>query len=116
VWARRTESGDFRIGLTHRPRSFLGDILHVELPAAGIEVAADEPIGLVESSCAVFEVVSPVAGVIVEVNPAIESSPEKVSSDPLGEGWLIAVRPHSPGETDALLSGDAYDLLVGDEP
>ncbi len=116
MWACRTESGDVRIGLTHRPGAYLGDVLHAELPGVRIEVAAGEPIGLVESSSAVCEIVSPVSGTVVDVNPAAESSPEKISSDPYGEGWLIAVRPTAPSELDALLSSADYDSLPGDEP
>lgn len=115
MWARRTESGDVRIGLTHRPGAYLGDVLHAELPAVQIDVAAGEPIGLVESSSAVCEVVSPVSGTVVDVNPAAESSPEKISSDPYGEGWLIDIRPLSPSEMDALLTSADYDRLPGDD-
>lgn len=109
------ESWTVRLGLTHVPGSYLGDAVYVELPAPRTEVAAGEPVGLIESSSAVCEVIAPVAGIVVEVNPAAESSPETITADPYGEGWLLALSPADPSWRDALLGSEEYDRLSGEE-
>jgi len=113
VWAHLDGAGLVRVGLTHVPGSYLGDAVYVELPPVGTEVASGEPIGLVESSSAVCEVVTPVSGDIVGINPAAEHSPETITADPYGEGWLLAVRPADPAELESLLTGEEYDRLAG---
>ena len=114
MWARREGEELVRVGLTHVPGGYLGDAVYVELPPAGTEVAAGEPIGLVESSSAVCEVVTPVSGAIVEINPAVELSPETITADPYGEGWLLVLRPANPEELDSLLDPEAYAPLAGE--
>ena len=103
------------MGLTHVSAAYLGDAVYVELPPLQAEVATGEPVGLVESSSGVCEVIAPVSGIVVGINPAAEQSPETITSDPYGEGWLLAVRPSAPAELDALLDNREYDLLAGEE-
>ena len=103
------------MGLTHVHASYLGDAVYVELPPLNAEVASGEPVGLVESASAVCEVVAPVSGVIVEINPAAEGSPETITSDPYGQGWLLILRPTAPAELESLLAGEEYDRLAGEE-
>ncbi|MBI5576173.1 MAG: glycine cleavage system protein GcvH [Deltaproteobacteria bacterium] len=114
VWARREGADLVRVGLTHVPGSYLGDAVYVELPPPGTEIASGEPIGLVESSSAVCEVVSPVSGSVVEINPVAEQSPETITADPYGGGWLLVVRPADSAGTDSLLSPEAYDNIAGE--
>ena len=104
-----------RVGFTHVPCAFLGDVVYVELPAPGTDVLAGEPIGLVESSSAVCEVHSPLTGIVVESNPALEISPDRITSDPYGGGWLLALRPSDPAEVDVLLDADAYSRIAADD-
>jgi len=108
-------TGDVRSGLTHVPGVFLGDVVSVELPLPRTEVSAGEPIGLVESTTTVFELLSPLSGIVVAVNPAAESAPRKVMEDPYGEGWLLSIRPSARGELDALLTAEEYALFAGGE-
>ncbi len=108
----RELSGDVRVGLTHVPGVFLGDAVSVELPPRQTEVAAGEPIGLVESSFTVFELVSPITGTVIEVNSEAESVPRRVTDDPYGEGWLLTIRPSDPGEADSLLAREEYERCV----
>jgi len=114
VWAMPGTGGIVRVGLTHVPRAFLGDAVFVELPPLETEVSAGEPIGLVESSFTVFEIVSPLSGSVVEVNPAVESVPRKVTNDPYGEGWLLTIRLSEPGEAGTLLDRGEYERGVGE--
>ncbi len=115
AWAMRGAQGDVRSGLTHVPGAFLGDVVSVELPPLRAEVSAGEPIGLVESSTTVFELLSPLSGIVVGVNPAAGSAPRKVTEDPYGEGWLLSIRPSAPGELEELLTAGEYARFVGEE-
>jgi glycine cleavage system H protein len=115
VWAVRGEQGDVRSGLTHVPGLFLGDVVSAELPPPRTEVGAGEPIGLVESSSTVFELLSPVTGTVVEINPDIESAPQRATKDPYGSGWLLTIRPADPRELDDLLSAGEYRRFSGEE-
>ena len=114
VWAWRGELGDVRAGLTHVPGAFLGDVVSVELPPPRTEVSAGEPIGLVESSSTVFELFSPLSGLVVDVNAEIEAAPRKVTEDPYGEGWLLSIRPSDPTELDGLLGAEEYERFAGE--
>ncbi len=114
VWALRGDLGDVRSGLTHVPGVFLGDAVSVDLPSPRTEIFAGEPIGLVESSSTVFEFLSPLTGIVVDVNPEAEGAPQKVTKDPYGDGWLLTIRPSAPEELDALLSAEEYVRFVGE--
>jgi glycine cleavage system H protein len=114
VWAQRGELGDVRAGLTHVPGTFLGDVVSVELPPPRTEVSAGEPIGLVESSSTVFELLSPISGTVVDVNGDAGAVPRKVTEDPYGEGWLLSIRPADPGELDGLLGPEEYERFAGE--
>jgi glycine cleavage system H protein len=105
--------GDVRSGLTHMPGAFLGDVVSVELPPLRTEVTAGEPIGLVESTTTVFELLSPLTGIVVAVNAETESSPRKVTEDPYGEGWLLSIRPAVLEEFEGLLTAEEYVRYAG---
>lgn len=98
------------VGVTDYAQASLGDIVFVELPAEGGEIAAATVVGEIESTKSVGELHTPVGGVVVAANQAVVDSPELVNSDPYGEGWLIKVRFTS---LPALLSAAAYDELTG---
>ena len=114
VWVQRGERGDVRAGLAHVPGAFLGDVVSVELPPPGTEVSAGEPIGLVESSSTVFELLSPISGTVVDVNGDAGAAPRKVTEDPYGEGWLLSIRPADPVEFDSLLGPEEYERFSGE--
>jgi len=103
-----------RAGLTHVPGAFLGDVVSVELPPPRTEISVGEPIGLVESSSTVFELLSPLSGFVVEVNPETGSAPRKVTEDPYGEGWLLTIRPSDPQEIEGLLGAEEYERFAGE--
>ncbi len=114
AWALPDSQGDVRSGMTHVPGAFLGEIVSVELPPVRTEVSAGEPIGIVESITTVFELLSPVSGTVVAVNPQAETAPRKVTGDPYGEGWLLSIRPAAREELDALLTAEEYLRFVGE--
>ncbi len=107
--------GDVRTGLTHVPGGFLGAVVSVELPPPQTEVSAGEPIGLVESTTTVFELLSPISGIVVAVNSETESAPRKVTEDPYGQGWLLSIRPSAGEEIDGLLTAEEYAGFAGGE-
>jgi len=97
------------IGITDYAQNSLGDVVYVELPKAGDEFAANEPFGSVESVKAVSEVFMPIAGAIVAINEALADAPDRVNTDPYGEGWMIRIRMANPGEVDSLLTAAEYE-------
>jgi glycine cleavage system H protein len=105
----RVEGDQAIIGITDYAQNSLGDVVYVELPKAGEKFAASEPFGSVESVKAVSEVFTPITGSIVAMNDSLADEPEKVNSDPYGEGWMIRMRMDNPGEVDSLLSAAEYE-------
>jgi glycine cleavage system H protein len=115
MWALSVRCGDVRVGFTHVPCSYLGDVVFVELPSPGTDVRAGEPIGLVESSAAVCGIVAPVSGIVVDVNPVLVEAPDKITADPFDGGWLLAIRPSDPAELQVLLSSEEYNRFFPSE-
>jgi len=103
-----------RVGITDHAQDALGDIVFIQLPEVGEEVAPGSAIGEVESTKSVSDFYSPVTGVVTAVNTALETSPETVNSDPYGDGWLVEVAvPGTDGDPTAdLLDAAAYQALV----
>jgi glycine cleavage system H protein len=103
------------VGITDYAQDSLGDVVYVELPKAGEKFAANESFGSVESVKAVSEVFSPVSGEIAEANDSLTDEPEKVNTDPYGDGWMIRVKMSAAGEVDSLLTAAEYeDFTKGD--
>ena len=100
------------IGISDFAQSALGDVVYVTLPAVGDEVTAGENFGEVESVKAVSGLVSPVSGVICEVNEALEDAPESLNEDPYG-AWIIKVE-NVTGEEE-LLDAAAYEAHCAEE-
>jgi glycine cleavage system H protein len=103
------------VGITHYAQAELGDIVYVELPAAGAAVVAGEPFGTVESVKAVSELFAPASGVVSEVNAALQTSPETVNRDPYGDGWMIRIRLAEGGPAPGLMTATEYRRYVEDE-
>ena len=110
-WARQAD-GVVRVGITDYAQDALGDVVFVELPKVGTEVAAGATLGEVESTKSVSEIYAPVAGTVVAVNDALASSPELVNSDPYGDGWLCEISTAASTDFDGLLDADAYRALT----
>ena len=107
------ESGDEgQVGLTDYAQTQLGDIVYLDLPEPGTQVAQSEKIGEIESVKAVSDLFSPASGKILEVNRATIDEPGLVNKDPYGKGWLVTLELSNPSELDALMNSDEYDKLV----
>jgi len=100
------------IGISSFAQDQLGEVVYVDLPAAGDAVSAGDTFGEIESVKSVSELFAPVTGEIVEVNDALSDSPETVNQDPHGEGWMIKVRMDDASEVDGLMSAEEYDAFV----
>jgi glycine cleavage system H protein len=112
-WAK-VEGTRVRVGITKFAADRLSDVVYVELPKVGSEVAFMQTFGVVESVKAVSDLYSPVSGKVVEINQALVEKPEVINTDPYGEAWMIVVEPRDPGELKRLLDADAYMALIGE--
>lgn len=111
-WARMEDSGALVVGLTDHAQEQLGDLVYVDAPEVGASFSAGEVCAVVESVKAASDVYSPVVGEVVAVNERIKDSPELISQDPYGEGWLFEIRPEDPAEWEDLLDPDQYEELL----
>ncbi len=105
----KVEGTEALIGLTDYAQGELGDIVFVELPAEGTHVSAGDVLTTVESVKSVSEVYAPVAGDVVDVNAALEDSPDLINSDPYGDGWMVRVKLEDMSSLDGLMTADAYE-------
>jgi glycine cleavage system H protein len=110
-WAR-ADGGRVRIGITDYAQDALGDVVYVEVPEAGVTVAANEKISEVESTKSVSDIFAPVAGRIVEVNAELADSPQRLNEDPYGEGWICVIEVAGDEGADGLLDAEAYRKLI----
>ena len=101
------------IGITDYAQSQLGDVVFIELPAAGKELKQGDEAAVVESVKAASEVYAPVSGTVIEVNEGLPDSPSTVNEDPLGKGWFIKIKLSNPAELDALMDDAAYKAHIG---
>ena len=110
-WAKA--NGDIiRIGITDYAQDALGDVVFVDLPKVGAEIAAHGTIGEVESTKSVSEIYAPIGGTVSAVNDTLKSSPELVNADPYGEGWICEITTTSGADYDALLDAQGYSTLT----
>jgi glycine cleavage system H protein len=112
-WIRAEPDGTLTIGITDHAQEALGDLVFIELPAAGRTVKAREAVAVVESVKAASDVYAPVAGEVVAVNTAVVEAPEKVNADAY-ENWLYKLKPANVSEVDKLLDAAAYTKAVGE--
>ncbi|MEI7908800.1 MAG: glycine cleavage system protein GcvH [Verrucomicrobiota bacterium] len=100
------------VGISDHAQEALTDVVFVELPAPGRKVDAADPTAVVESVKAASDIYAPVAGEVIEINPAVEADPALVNTDPYGNGWLFKLRVKNPAEALALLDAAAYTALI----
>jgi glycine cleavage system H protein len=104
----KVEDGVATIGITDYAQGELGDVVYVELPSADDIVEQMEVFGTIEAVKAVSDLYAPVSGRVVQVNSALEDSPELINKDPYGEGWMIKVELSDVSELDKLHDSDIY--------
>ena len=111
-WVRVEADGSVTIGITDHAQEALGDLVFVELPQVGTDVAAGKEVAVVESVKAAADVYAPISGKVLAVNEAVTDAPESVNQDAYA-AWLFKMAPSNPAEIEALLRADAY-LAVAD--
>ncbi len=111
-WIRQVGDSLVRIGITDYAQDQLGDVVYVELPPIGKEVAKDDVLVEVESTKSVGEVYAPFAGKITDVNEKISDSPELVNQSPYEDGWLVLMSVDDEMPTDGLLDAARYRDLT----
>ncbi len=110
----RFEKATARIGISDFAQDQLGEIVYVELPAVGKQLAKGSEFGVIESVKAVSELYLPVGGKVTAVNTSLEEAPELVNSSPYDDGWLIDIELDDPQEENDLMTRDAYlEMLKG---
>jgi glycine cleavage system H protein len=110
-WLRQEEDGSVTIGITDHAQSALGDLVYVELPEVGAELDAGDEMAVVESVKAASDVYAPVGGTVLVVNSDLADDPEKINSDPYGDGWIVRMQPTDLEESNTM-DPDAYQELL----
>ena len=108
----RLEGNEAFIGITDFAQSELGDIVYVDIETKGQNLKKEDVFGTVEAVKTVSDLFMPISGEVLEINPAVEQSPEKINQTPY-DLWIIRVKMSDASEMDALLSADAYKKLIG---
>ena len=101
------------VGVTDFAQGELGDIVYVEVETLDETLDREEVFGTVEAVKTVSDLFLPLSGDIIEFNEALEDEPEKVNSDPYGEGWMVKLRPADAADLDGLMSADEYKHMIG---
>ena len=108
----RVEGNTGFIGVTDFAQGELGDVVFVEIETVGETLAKEEVFGTIEAVKTVSDMFMPVSGEILELNPALEESPDVVNKDPYGKGWMVKIKITNPSEVNDLLSADKYKALL----
>ena len=113
AWAR-ADDNIVTVGITDFAQEQLGDLVFVELPTEGVEVAAGQEVVVIESVKAAGDIKSPISGTIIEINKKLLDAPEEVNDDPTGSGWFYSLKVKSTGDLDLLLDKSQYETLIND--
>ena len=114
LWVKVEKDQAF-VGVTDYAREELGDVDYIELPELDDTITKNKPFGIVETSKAVTDLIAPISGIVIEKNVALVESPETLTDDPYGDGWLIVVEPSDPDEFDELMKARNYSKLAAGE-
>ena len=112
-WIRIEDDGAV-IGISDYAQEQLGEVVFVELPEVGTEIAKGDEAAVVESVKAASEVHAPASGVVTAVNEALADDPGKVNQDPMGDGWFIKIKLSEPSQLDALMDDAAYQTKIAE--
>jgi glycine cleavage system H protein len=110
-WVRRTGEDTVRVGITDYAQSALGDVVYIDLPSVGTDVAAGSEFGTVQSPKSESELYAPITAKVIAVNEDLVDAPEQVNAEPYGAGWLIDLQVDAASlaeALDGLLDADGY--------
>ena len=111
-WLKTGDNGVIRVGITDYAQDALGDVVYVDLPTVGSDVAAGDSVSEVESTKSVSDIFSPLNGTISAVNEALADAPERLNEDPYGEGWIFEVTVSADTDLSSFLDAAAYVALT----
>ncbi len=111
-WVRPEGDDVATVGITDYAQEQLGDVVFVELPGVGTEVAQGGDAAVIESVKAASEVHAPVSGTVTEANDALADNPVRVNEDPTGDGWFFKLKMSDPSELDDLMDEDTYKSYI----
>src|SRR5690606_13998061 len=114
AWLLMDGADEALIGITHFAQDTLGDVVELDCPEQGAQILKGVPCGTIESRKTVSDLVSPVFGVVVEVNHHLVAEPYLINDDPYGRGWVARIKLADPGEVDELMRAEQYRQFVGD--
>lgn len=109
-WIRKEDDGSVTVGITDHAQAALGDLVYVELPELDQEVDAGGDMAVVESVKAASDVYAPIGGTVVAINEELADDPERINSDPYGDGWIVRLKPS--GDDGDLMTPDEYQALL----
>jgi glycine cleavage system H protein len=112
-WIRMEADGTAVVGITDFAQHELGDIVFIDVSTVGQSLSKGDVFGSVEAVKTVSDLYLPIDGELLELNPAIEKSPELLNSDPYGDGWILRLKPASTDRPDDLMTAEVYQELVG---
>ena len=114
-WVSVAVDGIVTVGITEHAQGLLGDMVFVELPDVDDSISTGDDVAVAESVKAASDIYAPVSGTVVEINEALEDSPELVNSDAFGEGWLFKVKLDDAGELESLLDAQGYASSIDED-
>lgn len=114
-WVRLGENGNVIVGITDHAQASLGDLVYIELPEVGDDVAAGNATAVVESVKAASDIYAPVSGEIIAINEELEDEPQLVNNGPYDEGWLFTIAPTNIHEMDDLLDAEEYEKAISED-
>jgi len=109
----RVEGNEAYVGITDFAQEELGEIVYVDVTSVGEKLSQGDVFGSIEAVKTVSDLMMPVGGEILEVNPKLDEAPELVNKDPFGEGWIIKITIQNPDELSTLMSAEDYKKFVG---
>lgn len=109
----RADGNTATVGITDHAQGELGDVVYIDIPDDVETVSMNEAFGTIEAVKTVADLLAPVSGKVVEINNALNDSPETVNKDPYGEGWMVKIEMSNPSEIDSLMDADAYKAFIG---
>lgn len=111
-WVRDLGDGVVAVGISDHAQTQLGDVVFIELPELGRQVAASEAVAVVESVKAASDIYSPLAGTVLACNEALTDSPERLNEDPYDAGWLFQLRLDDTSALNDLLTAEQYNAQL----
>lgn len=114
-WLKKDRDGVYTIGITDHAQGLLGDIVFVELPEKDDEIEPSTPFGVLESVKTAADLFSPVSGIVIETNTALNSNPELINDDPYNKGWIIRIKIQDDTKLNELMNAEQYEAEIADQ-